>query len=329
MESATTGPIVGSRPTVVIVLPAPSDSPSTATRLPSIDLVVVLTPWTRVSDVTGGRRSRKVVERFDREWDAFREVGTADHSEMFGQYFDLIPESELHGANVLDAGSGAGRWAVQVALRGGHVTAVDIGESVYLAIENGRRYGVRGVRADITALPFDDGSFDFVYSLGVLHHLEEPERGMAELVRVLRPGGRCLVYVYYALDGRGPVFRAIFRAVDFLRQLLSVAPQPLLTFASTLIAALVYFPLARTSLIAQAVGLTGIARAMPLSFYARRSFRIMRNDSLDRFGTRIEKRFTRQQFLALIRDAGLANIVISDGPPYWHAVGLKPLARPD
>ncbi len=180
------------------------------------------------------------------------------------------------------------------------------------------------MQVDITALPFADGAFDLVYSLGVLHHLEEPQRGMAELARVLRDGGTCLVYLYYALDNRGTAFKAIARGVDVVRRVLSIAPQPVLVTTSTAIAALVYFPLARVARMAEMLGLRRVATAIPLSYYSRRSFRTMRNDSLDRFGTRLERRFTKEQLVELMRAAGLEDIRVSNGVPYWHATGVKP-----
>jgi hypothetical protein len=52
----------------------------------------------------------------------------------------------------------------------------------------------------------------------------------------------------------------------------------------------------------------------------------MRTDALDRFGTRLEKRFTRPQVTELLEDAGLERVRVSDAPPYWCAVGFKPSA---
>jgi len=49
----------------------------------------------------------------------------------------------------------------------------------------------------------------------------------------------------------------------------------------------------------------------------------MRTDALDRFGTRLEQRFTRAEITRMMRDAGLENIRFSDGFPYWCAVGFK------
>jgi SAM-dependent methyltransferase len=275
--------------------------------------------------VVGAREalSAAVISGFDREWASFSEVDTPEQSAIFDMYFDLVPASDLEARTVLDAGCGAGRWAVQVAKRGGRVVALDAGRSVEVASRNGRPWGIAGVQGDVTRLPFRPGTFDLVYSLGVLHHVPDTEAAARELVRVLRPGGTCLLYLYYALDGRGLPFRAIFLTVDALRRVMSRAPRRVLVPLTDLIAALIYLPLARLGLLLRRLGLRRIASALPLSAYADRSFRVMRNDSLDRFGTRLEKRFTKTQVIDLMRRAGLENVRVSGSAPYWHAVGRR------
>lgn len=62
---------------------------------------------------------------------------------------------------------------------------------------------------------------------------------------------------------------------------------------------------------------------MPLSAYRDRTFYVMRNDALDRFGTRLERRFTRAGMQALMAGAGLERIRFHDGVPYWTAVGYR------
>ncbi|MCI5211749.1 MAG: SAM-dependent methyltransferase, partial [Candidatus Electrothrix sp. ATG2] len=63
--------------------------------------------------------------------------------------------------------------------------------------------------------------------------------------------------------------------------------------------------------------------SIPLSYYRQYSFYTMRTDARDRFGTPLEKRFTRQQIRAMMQDAGLTDIRFSDNAPYWRAVGRR------
>jgi hypothetical protein len=62
---------------------------------------------------------------------------------------------------------------------------------------------------------------------------------------------------------------------------------------------------------------------MPLSVYRDKSFYTMRTDALDRFGTRLEQRFTAVQIRKMMQTADLDDICFSDGPPYWCAVGRR------
>jgi len=63
---------------------------------------------------------------------------------------------------------------------------------------------------------------------------------------------------------------------------------------------------------------------MPLAYYRHRSFYTMRTAALDRFGTRLEQRFTRLEIEKMMREAGLTDITFSEEPPFWCAVGFRP-----
>src|SRR2546430_2451377 len=266
-----------------------------------------------------------VIAGFDDEWMRFREVDTADQSQFFELSFDLIPAhrfaSEL---TVLDAGSGAGGWAHEVSERGPRIIAIDLGRSIEVTRANTSPERVACVQADLRALPLAPEAVDWAYSLGVLHHTEVPELGLSNIVRSVRPGGLVVLYLYYALDQRGPLFRGVFQVVDLARRVISRQPRAAARAIATVIAATVYWPLARGGAIVERVGAPGLAAKLPLSFYRHLSFATMRNDSLDRFGTRLERRYTREQMRDLMRGAELIDVRISDSPPYWHGVGSKP-----
>lgn len=266
-----------------------------------------------------------VIAGFDDEWHRFRDVGTADQSQVFDLYFDLVSASCFASElTVLDAGSGAGRWAFEVARRGPRVIAVDLGQSIEITRANTPAERVACVQADLRVLPLAQGAVDWAYSLGVLHHTDAPEVGLSNIVDSVQPGGLVLLYLYYALDQRGPVFRGLFKAVDLARRFISRQPRAAARAIATVIAASVYWPVARGAAILERAGAPGLAAKLPLSFYRHLSFATMRNDSLDRFGTRLERRYSRAEMQELMRKAGLLDVRISDSPPYWHGVGSKP-----
>src|SRR5207253_1766641 len=119
---------------------------------------------------------------------------------------------------VLDAGAGAGRWAFEVSQRGPRVIAVDLGRSIEVTRANTSPDRVACVQADLEALPLAAASVDWAYSLGVLHHTRDPQAALAKVVAAVRPGGTVLLYLYYALDQRGPLFRGLFQTVDLARR---------------------------------------------------------------------------------------------------------------
>jgi len=266
-----------------------------------------------------------VIDAFDDEWSRYRDVGTTDHADLFARYFDLVPISDLSaGKTVLDAGAGAGRWAFEVSRRGPRVIAVDLGRSIEITRANTSPEQVACVQADLEALPLAAGSVDWAYSLGVLHHTRDPEGALAQVVKAVRPGGMVLLYIYYALDQRGPLFRRLFRVVDMTRRFLSRQPRTATRIITAGIALLVYWPLARLAAILERAGAGVPAAKVPLSSYRHLSFRTMLNDSLDRFGTRRELRYTRAEMIALMYRAELSNVQISDTGPFWHGIGSKP-----
>ena len=130
-----------------------------------------------------------------------------------------------------------------------------------------------------------------------------------------------LVYVYYAFDNRRAWFRLLWRASDLLRQVLSKAPFRLKSAIAELLAAFVYWPMARGAQVAEWLG-ANVAN-WPLGAYRWRSYYAMRTDALDRFGTRLEQRMTQAQIKVLMENAGLREIRFRDAVPFWCAVGRK------
>jgi SAM-dependent methyltransferase len=269
---------------------------------------------------------RDTVEGFGAEWSRFdqRALPEAELQAIFGQYFSAFPWQRLPpDAHGFDLGCGSGRWARAVAPRVGRLHCIDAAAP---ALEVARR-ALAGQNncvfhhASVEAIPLGDGSMDFGYSLGVLHHVPDTLAGIRACAAKLKPGAPFLVYLYYAFDNRPAWFRALWRASDLGRRLLSRLPFRLRAMACDAIAVLVYWPLARIAALAQRAGRN--VETWPLSAYRDRSFYVMRTDALDRFGTRLEQRFTRAQIQAMLEQAGLTDIRFRDGEPYWCAVGIK------
>ena len=144
---------------------------------------------------------RATSRAFETQWKMLAEL-TSVFREEFRSYFDPLAPAELRGLAVLDAGCGMGKFSYAAAEAGARaVISVDLSEAVEVAHAHLRGWpNAHVVQASIYQLPFGPGTFDFVFSIGVLHHLPDPELGFDRLVRLVQPAGRILVWLY-ALEG--------------------------------------------------------------------------------------------------------------------------------
>jgi SAM-dependent methyltransferase len=112
---------------------------------------------------------------------------------------DYADFAHSRGRHVLEIGVGLGTDFVQFARAGAHVTGVDLTEHAVALVR--RRLELEGLQGEVRVtdaerLPFEDRSFDRVYSWGVLHHTPDTARAVGEAIRVLRPDGDLCVMLY-------------------------------------------------------------------------------------------------------------------------------------
>ena len=268
---------------------------------------------------------RSTVDSFGDEWSRFDQAALpeAESLAIFERYFSVFPWGTLPaGAVGFDMGCGSGRWARWVAPRVGTLHCIDPSGALEVARRN-----LKGLpNVEFHQGGVDDGclapaSQDFGYSLGVLHHIPDTTAALRACVDLLKPGAPFQLYLYYAFDNRSAAFRMVWRVSEMVRAAVSSLPPGLKQLASEVLAATVYFPLAKVAAVLEKVGMN--VGGIPLSFYRDKSFYTMRTDSRDRFGTPLEQRFTRVEIERMMRGAGLGNIVFSSTEPYWCAVGRK------
>lgn len=273
-------------------------------------------------------RDAKTVAGFGDEWERFdqSEIPPDEHQRVFDMYFKIFPWHLLSdNSQGYDMGCGSGRWARLVAPRVKLLHCIDPSSAINVAKRNLSTYTncmfhEAGVGDDV--LP--DCSMDFGYSLGVLHHIPDTQQGINDCVRMLKPGAPLLLYLYYALDNQSVGYRMLWLVSDLLRRLISRFPHKPRYYVCQLIAGLVYFPVARFAALLERCGLTAKkAERLPLGIYRHSSFYTMRTDALDRFGTQLEKRFSKKEIQSMMKSAGLVNINFSDESPFWCAVGFK------
>jgi ubiquinone/menaquinone biosynthesis C-methylase UbiE len=269
---------------------------------------------------------RKTVEGFGDEWTRFDQkgLGEREREELFNRYFRIFPWQLLPAVAVgFDLGCGSGRWAALVAPRVRRLHCIDASVSA-VGVARRNLAGFSNCEfhvASVDQLPLDADSMDFGYSLGVLHHVPDTDAGLRACVNVLKPGAPFLLYLYYAFDNRSWWFRLLWRISDVGRQVISRSPVGLRYAISQMLAGIVYYPLARLSWLLERIGFR--VDWMPLSSYRSQSFYVMRTDALDRFGTKLEQRFTAAHMRQMMERAGLERITFSNSIPFWCAVGFK------
>ncbi|MGI9492392.1 MAG: class I SAM-dependent methyltransferase [Geminicoccaceae bacterium] len=139
-------------------------------------------------------RSEASLERFDR-W----------YFDFYPYLENYIPFADLKGKDVLEVGLGYGTVASALMKGGARYHGLDIADgpvemAAYRADLEGRDADIR--QGSVLECPFDDQSFDYVVSIGCLHHTGDLARAIDEVHRVLKPGGGATIMVYHALSYR-------------------------------------------------------------------------------------------------------------------------------
>lgn len=273
----------------------------------------------------GKNLDAETVKSFGDEWSRFDQEKLSDEEaqKIFDEYFAVFHWQRLPKNPVgFDMGCGSGRWARLMAPRVGQLhcidpsSALDIARKTLAHCEN-----VTFHNASVDESPLPPESQDFGYSLGVLHHVPDTAGAIKACVAMLKPGAPFLVYLYYAFDNRSFVFKLIWRCSDILRRTICRLPSSLKHLVTDALAAVLYFPLARLSLLLERLGMS--VSSIPLSYYRNHTFYTMRTDSRDRFGTPLEQRFTREEIRVMLEAAGLADVRFSERAPFWCAAGIK------
>jgi hypothetical protein len=126
------------------------------------------------------------------------------------------------------------------------------------------------------------------------------------------------------MENRPRWYRLLWQATDLLRAVVCRMPSIARNLICDGIAAGIYMPLARTASLLNRIGLE--PQHWPLCQYAAMPFYMMRNDALDRFGTPLERRFTRRQIEGMLAAAEFQQVCFSESPPYWCVTGVKAAA---
>jgi ubiquinone/menaquinone biosynthesis C-methylase UbiE len=268
----------------------------------------------------------RTLKSFGDEWNKFADAPEKDLQNAFREYFDIIPGNAIDKTTVLlDIGCGSGRWSKILAEKAGEVHAIDPGPAVKVAARQLRNNkNVFVAQAGFGCLPFEENTFDFVLCLGVAHHLPDPQKAIGEMMKMLKKNGRILIYMYYNLSERSFFYRFLFKISRLLNRMISPLPKSLKLFFSDLLAIFAAGPFVLFVKMMRILFPSSHGwKKLPFSYYADKSWKIVRNDSLDRFGTPLVKRFSKKEITALLEQGGFSAIHFSDQAPFWHVTAIK------
>ena len=269
-----------------------------------------------------GARAR-TYRSFGYEWSAFaRQLPV--YEDNFRWYLEPIAREPLKDRRVLDAGCGMGRHTHHFLARGAEVIALDASPAIDVACANNPSERALFVQADLLHLPLESGVIDIAGCLGVLHHLENPAGALKELVRVVRPGGWVLVYLYHDPSESSALRGYVVRIVSALRSLTTRMPLALLRALTWVLAVVLYAGyVSPAKLLCRSPRLRARITRLPLGQYLDYPFRVLWNDQFDRFSAPLEKRYRRAEAEAFLAEAGLQDLRILGGYG-WRAAGRKP-----
>jgi len=269
---------------------------------------------------------KKVVKDFGNEWKRFDQsiVKKSELKNIFDQYFNIFPLKELNKNLVgFDLGCGSGRWAKFIAPKVKKLNCIEPSvEAISVAKKNLTNFkNINYINSEVNKKILIKNSQDFGYCLGVLHHIPDTLNGIKVCSMMLKKNAPFLIYLYYKFDNRNFLFKSLWKISDFLRFLICFLPFNIKKLFTDFLALLIYYPLAKLSYVIDKFGIK--TSSIPLSFYKNKSFYTMRTDSLDRFGTKLEKRFTKSEIENLLSMSGFKDIKFSEKTPFWVATCRK------
>jgi SAM-dependent methyltransferase len=249
------------------------------------------------------------------QWNTFRIVRPDEDRATFRNRTGLEPQ-DLDGRLVLDAGCGMGRYLRVVAEAGAVAVGMDLSRAVEAAKElTGEWPGVSVVQGDLLRLPFAEGAFDHIYSLGVLDHTPDPRRAFLGLAKRLKPGGRIAVWVY-------PRERpALERIINAHRSISTKLPLGVLVRLSRLMAPVGSIKrrlMGSRSRIVSKVGVALNLLTIGVSMHPDPEVRVC--DTLDWYAPRYLSRHTPEEVRGWFEEAGLVEIMdLSSDRAFFHA----------
>ncbi len=264
--------------------------------------------------------TRQTIADFGEQWTRYTENdGYYASVDLFEDICGpLLASDEIAGKRVGDIGSGTGRIVSMLLDAGANrVVAVEPSDAFTVLQENTREAADRidYVHGRGEAIPAG-ADLDYIFSIGVLHHIADPAPVVRAIYDALRPGGRCLIWLY-GYEGN----EAYLRFVQPLRRLTVKLPQPALAAISHLLNLClgVYIPLCRVL----PLPLRGYMNNVIGRFSWSKRFLVI----YDQLNPAVAKYYRKQEAQDLLSASGFHNIRLHHRHGYsWTVIGEKPAA---
>lgn len=136
-------------------------------------------------------------DNFGLEWtefDGYHAKESLSHGHLFGRFF--LPKNYFDNKLVLDVGCGNGRLGRFMCASAKSYVGIDLSESVYAFPNYTNTENIILCRSNGTDLPTNDEVSDITVCWGVLHHMDDPQKGLHELIRSTKIGGEILIFIY-------------------------------------------------------------------------------------------------------------------------------------
>jgi len=267
---------------------------------------------------------QQVIDSFGHEWVAFDYTESETDEALDSQFLAYCTPIDLSQFNskssvAADFGAGSGRWASRLLPYFSLVYAVEPSDGANKVLKNKflKETHMKILQETVGANSIAAESLDLGMSLGVLHHIPDTSLAIRSVASKIKSGGTFLCYLYYKLENKPFFYRGLFWASNSLRWVISRLPYAMRRLIAQMIAVAIYLPLARTSKLLGNKGKN--VSNFPLHHYANMPFVMLQNDALDRFGTRLEQRFSKKEIAEMLgkADFDLSTLKFSEVEPFW------------
>ncbi len=214
---------------------------------------------------------------------------------------------DLKGKLVLDVGCGMGRFAEVATRWGARVVGIDLSAAAQVAARNLVDREFIALQADVFALPFALEAFDFIYSIGVLHHTPSCERAVKALPQYLKPGGYLSVWLYSG-------YNKWYRFSDLYRRITHRMPPRLLHGILSVVVPILngvdrglrWIPVVGKPLAG------AVHHVFPVNRHPRREWRVL--DTFDWYSPRYQSKHTYEEVFRWFESCGLEDLHVVDVP---------------